>query len=504
MWKAVKKYFWGIFLLAVILGISLKPSLGAPIKVLSVKRTWNADIEVTNKGQKGVFHGKWINYLEDSWQPISYEFVQTNDGFVLNNSPLKLKLPLTADGTAEIINANKFNVKEKKIITEPDLIMRIKAEGVIPVNGKIETGILSNQLVQYVVYPNAYPQYNADLIYYLFAGEAPSLRKLIRFRSGFVSNNFLNFSFLIDVNQNIAVNKKNTHWSEDGFLTDEKGMEMIKSENRKFVIKDFHLWDSGDKKWIIDVKTESLRKNQSYRLTKIIPAVFFTDAVFPVYTDTETTFTSTSGDGTTGRETSPSYESFSALRGGAQTFSVNTNASDQLRIRGNYDRIYRNFFPFDTSAIGSNQTVTSSTLQLYISAVSALGGDLSVNVTSNNGTFNYAIANWGNDDFSTDKALSSITIGTFNNFNFNSAGKAAVNTTGTTYLGFRWSADIDNVDPSIAQNAESSATVFYSESANDPRLIVEYSTSTTAENRDQDFFLILSRWFNINKVFASL
>jgi len=158
---------------------------------------------------------------------------------------------------------------------------------------------------------------------------------------------------------------------------------------------------------------------------------------------------------------------------------------------GNYG-IYRGFFPFDTSGIGSGATVTNAVLSLcatgnkwdQLSASIVITGSTQASISSislddfNNITLDspteYAsrmtLANWNATD------------GTYNNFTFNDDGKNAIDPEGNTKICTRNSLDVDNTTPSpdTYLNRVDCYSSAQSGTDKDPKLVVTYTTGSAS------------------------
>jgi hypothetical protein len=130
------------------------------------------------------FHGKWINYLDAdrTWREIDPDFVETATGFEMTKAPFDVHAPLSARGAVTFVNKNRWSALAHRRLHEPPLRQTIRALGVADVPGRIVRGNLGWGETQYVIYPNAYPEVAADLIYWVHQGRVPRLRKFVRFR----------------------------------------------------------------------------------------------------------------------------------------------------------------------------------------------------------------------------------------------------------------------------------------------------------------------------------
>lgn len=212
-----------------------------------------------------------------------------------------------------------------------------------------------------------------------------------------------------------------------------------------------------------------------------------------VYPDAHTE--STSVDGYVGR-IQFGTESFSTLRSGNGTDVNDTGTSLYCGLfshtdSNNWRHIFRAITLFDTSALTSSASISSTTL-----SVNSTGGGASyknfsqsINITSSDpasntalATGDYAIAKFGSTKFSD----TSIAIATFNDsgwrdFAFNASGISAISKTGVSKFSYRYTGDIDNSAPTWASNTEAYSPCYSADqtgTTSDPKLVVTYTTFT--------------------------
>jgi len=148
--------------------------------------TWNSNtIQLSNGKLQTDFRIKWVNYLDEnnSWKSINPDFVKVGNEWIVKDAPFIAKAPLKSDGIATFISNNRWDIFDKKKITSPPLTQTIQALNVNSVEGVKEKGNLGFGNTTYIVYENAYPSLNADLIYWVHQGRGTRLDKLVRFNT---------------------------------------------------------------------------------------------------------------------------------------------------------------------------------------------------------------------------------------------------------------------------------------------------------------------------------
>ena len=209
---------------------------------------------------------------------------------------------------------------------------------------------------------------------------------------------------------------------------------------------------------------------------------------------------STSVDGSVGR--TPVDEVWSSMRGGTGTSAVddqtkidNIISTWNLTTSGRWQGTWLGVVLFDTSPIGSGQTVNSATYSIAgHNDYQNEAFNQSVVATNANPTSNTALAagdytNW-TTTMSTEVSASRIAVSswthddaTYNNFTLNAAGLTNVNATGISKFGFMMSGIFDNSEPTWLGNKVVRAAGVAADVAGtsaDPKLVVEHTASTGA------------------------
>ncbi len=391
----------------------------------SVERTWNTDTRQVNGSKQTEIHSKWINYLDNnSFQPIDTSFKDCGNFFCIGGAPFKVEIPKTSVGTAKFINDNRYDVFTGETITDPSVTQSITALGVSEVSGRIESGDVGFGSANYVIYDNAYPSLNADLIYYVHHGKAPRLMKLVRFKTALNPAQDIRLDFDISYSSPMEIETRKTSltngeknqyaafleaarlketqkrtqsevyteefkalallkspWNQQSLVTTKRAIsqKVVGSTGKRGIgFKDFSIWDSGKgpnkKSQLIDVEYSKTQGN-TYRLTKIVPKTFLTSSVqYPLYTDTTSTFypdanpETTSVDGTARRE--GQNEIWTSMVNGTGSSAGDTDVQgvfvnvDATATTDKYLQNYRYIVLFDTSSIPDTDTVSAAEIDL--------------------------------------------------------------------------------------------------------------------------------------------
>lgn len=192
-------------------------------------------------------------------------------------------------------------------------------------------------------------------------------------------------------------------------------------------------------------------------------------------------------------------QTWTNIRAGAGNGFDDASAEDFLFLMtsdsgsGNWRRINRSFFLFDTSGIPDTDIISDATLSLFGTATvqDALSVTPSVNIYSSNPASNTSIAaadysTFGTTAFSTAITYAGWNTAGYNAFLLNASGLAAITKTGVSKFGVR-NANYDAPDsaPTWDANKTSYIAANFAEQAattNDPKLVITHAAVASAVN----------------------
>lgn len=489
-------------------------------------------------------HVGWVNFLDSSknWMEIDCNFAQLSSGFEMTKAPFYFKAPKRSVEYAEMISNNRFDLFDgpngpKTEITAPEFSQVIRCLGVEDVPGEL-FDINGNGRLDAVLYRGAYAStFAGDMIYFPEHGRAPRLKKLVRFNTAPSFDIAIEFEIEFSGKTELSPRNIPNGWTREqlrdkyqsDFNADPDNTKLNLHTNdglyvrawdepqkRGIGIKKPLIWDSNPDPDLRKIHTiETYIKwisGNKYKLVKIIPKSFFTDAVFPVYTDTTSTFypdpnpESTSVDGKVGVQLGLGIGiTWSALVGHVGTFGEDDGATySAVYIRSDnvsdkWRRLYRSVYLFDTSSIPDGDVINSGTFHSHgISKADNLGISPNINIYSSAPASNTALVagdfdSLGSTAFSTAITFSNWLTTGYNNFVLNANGLAAISKTGVSKFGLR-NANYDAADsaPSWSSNLVSQFSNYWAEesgTSKDPKLVVVHSSVVSINN----FYNILIR-----------
>lgn len=441
----------------------------------------------------------WDNFIDSSgqWRGINCLLNSILTGFELEDAPFYFKAPINSTGQVEITMNNRFDVFNKTRINAQSFDYTISCLGVESVRGSLYD-IKNNGRMDSVLYENAYrTSFVGDLILYPQHGRAPRIKKLVRFNQAPATDVAILFELEYSSKMELTPRKlgdgKVRLQERDKWATtlskDEKlylhsdtlpneGLYVRtwdESQKRGSGIKQPYIWDSSrhpitglPKKWKIETYIERISGNK-YRLTKIIPKAFFTGAVYPVYTDTTSTFYPDADPETT----SVDGRVFEFQSGGVSWATIQsaagTTASDSdtdiwaVRITPGssvnlWRTIIRSIYLFDTSSLPDNDIISSGTLSIYgLSKADPSSITMDSCIYSSNPASNTALIAGDYDSLGTTELSNIITYGSwttgaYNDFTLNSSGLSAIDKVGISKFGNR----NDNYDANDSEPSPSS------------------------------------------------
>jgi hypothetical protein len=483
---------------------------------LKNNKTWNA--VQTKFGHKATteIHGGWIHYLDSNldWADIDCLLVEGDNGFKITKAPFTFIAPKFSDGSAFFNITNRFDVFKKETIEALPFGQHITALGVARVPGEL-FDINGDGRLDAVKYPHTYG-FGIHLVYYVQHGRAPRLKKLVMFDVGLIETREFKFKVEFTTRPEISpkyklnqtrramrdwadsmFNLKQPVYADKGFYVRQRG----EAQKRGIGIKNPLIWDSEEKAEEIPLYMDRGGDVNTYTLTKVINADFFTDAVLPVFTDTTSTFypdpdpETTSVDGLC-RRVNTSGETWNTMRtsAGTQAFPSSVNLSARIGADANTDKfdiIERNAVGFDTSSIPDADTISSATLSLYghtapdTALETPVSTIVSISLNSDTAviTSDYNIAGWGGTRFADDLDGGSWNSSGYNVHTLNASGLAYIDVAGVTNFGWSLASDRDDTEPTWASTLQSEIIVSAADAAGtgqDPKLIVVHSAPRTA------------------------
>lgn len=456
------------------------------------------------------FHVGWVNYLDegDAWRPIDRELSEGPTGFTVRAAPFFFQAPCFADQAAYFESNCRYDVFKRERITAAPLGVHLTALDAAHVAGRL-FDLGSDGRLDAVRYAGAFPQWNADLIYRVRHGRAPRLEKLIRFDGpppGDVAARFLvAYTGGVEISpRRIAGPRRAAHWDGRGRLAQREGFYVRardEAQKRGIGVRTPRVWDSNPgipKSAGIDATFEAA--DGGLVLTKHVPASFFTsDTVYPVHTDTTSTFypdpnpETTSVDGLVRTENLYTWANTRANAGeGAypdinnhQTPGVqNTTTTNQFRYN------QRGVFLFDTAALHDAADITGATFSLYGTQKNNAAGNINAVLVSSSPASNtdlvaadYGLAaHFGTTELAGRIPYANWSTTGYNDFALNASGLAAISKTGVTKLGVLHHFDFDNASPTWVSNTNPSGLwANFSETTGtgtDPTLVVTYTAPT--------------------------
>jgi hypothetical protein len=432
------------------------------MKELRHRRQWNSKTFAKERGV-GVteLHLKWVHYLAEdgTWQDIDCNLKETPEGFAVDDAPFAFRAPLYADDEAYFEANCRYDLFTKQKIEDAPLGRFMRCTVAQHVKGELYD-MNGNGRTDSVIYRNAFPDWNADLIYFVHHGRAPRLQQLVRFNEKPEGAGDIFIPFAVRFTQEVDIQwfdtkdverkaksdamlqKSDEHeFAKDKPITEILKMRLdayevrtkpwksgvLETKNgiwhrpkgthsmRGIGMKPFMVWDSGegeDRKRT-DIRVRYEKTTSGYSFTKILKREFFETAKLPVWTDDASAFypdpdteTSTfdgyitgSGSSTNGNTAWSNAGSMTSSNDSGTTGIC--NASGIVSGSNSQYTRRRSFFLFDTSSLVAESIVVAS-LRLW--------GNSTANFAFTDGGFNgfniYAATTGSNTAVSTSDSLS--------------------------------------------------------------------------------------------------
>jgi hypothetical protein len=448
--------------------------------------TWNIDSQNDNYR---VFT-KWHNFLgNNGWTPIDLTPVEAGGVFSISQAPYAISVPTLANDWYEIQSTNTYDIWNKIVRNDAPKSITKRYPTARPVAG-ISTG-------NGVLFSDAFPALNADRLIQLHEKE---IRDLVVFNSEPHGQGQVTIPFEVDFGT-LPILKSNGRGqaaSEADFRQDasaDLGLSFTTSRFRGIKIKQPRIWDSSGKGQAISIVGKVVGSRFIGR--KVIDRSFFSNAVFPVYTDTTSTFfpdpdpETTSVDGYTERGSGTGI-TWSDIHDGAGSFSSSGSGVDTLRCT--YDgtsggsgwlTLNRIIILFDTSSLPDALTITAANINMYCNTTTTgLAGQSVVIVgstpASNTNIVNADYSQTGTTAYSATTSVTSITQSAYNAFALNATGLSNLTATGVSKFAMRMETDRTNSEPTTSGRQSSWAWFLTAETtgtSQDPYLDVTYTLS---------------------------
>ena len=449
-------------------------------------------------------HRGWVNHINSggNWAEIRCGITELSDRFEMMDSPYQFEAPKKAIGYFQMYVNNRFDVFKKTEITAPAFSETIRCLGVEDVSGELFS-INDNGKFDAVIYPKAYnSDFVGDLVLYTEHGSAPRLKKLIKFDTAPLND--VSTEFEIEFSERSELSPRTLKQGE--IRVEERDRWSTKLGNGDYLYLNSNTqkndglyvraWDEPQKRGIgmkkpliwdsnpIYPKIQEIEtyikwvSGNKYKLVKIIPKSFFAGSVFPVYTDTTSTFypdphpETNSVDGyvllnqaATFPLSQGAWDSFrDAAAGSGFNDSFTTGrigfveTTDQLNFI-----LYRFFTLFDIS-IPVADTIISAMYSLNISSkkndendgydyASILGTTPASNTALANADFDQFVNNFNDlielHDVGQRKDISSISTGVYTDWALNSIGIGTIPKVGIAKFGALEGHDVEDIVPGI-------------------------------------------------------
>lgn len=297
---------------------------------------------------------------------------------------------------------------------------------------------------------------------------------------------------------NILVKKNDgTTWNQTGRFTADDGFVLTEAANdlkRTFIKPAYAVDSSSTAPMRLKLNVTWMLRNRALWQAKEIPIAQFATATYPVRFDTVTGYYAGAGDGYVEEQTCNSFSIVRGAAGDVADYTTGTILHRNQKGGGCYNLWSRSIFQFDTSALGSGATISSSTVYIYSDAANTLQNfscgasaeaiNLYKTTTGSNTTLStsdYGISNWTLTQLSdNDVSYSAWDADRYQSFGLNSTGKSAINKTGYTVIGLLTNADADNSDPACGSYGYRIYGIRMSETSgtgNDPYIEIEYTAS---------------------------
>jgi len=462
--------------------------------------SWNAEIEQKSSDTGEIrFYQHMKNFIDDTgnWHEINTQPSEDEIGFHVVDSPLKVDLPLYADGDFSFVSKSNFDLKTKQFVRPTPISMTKKYSLISPVKGvNLKDGVL---------YEGAFSSLSADLF---VSFDTEEVRSYIRFpvlpsACEKDPTAIIPVPFTMQFSTGTTLQYANKQEIVDKQETITKGFTATESPNAGIFVRPPIMFDSSHNNQQ-PITINGSAKGDTFFGEKQIPCSFFNkETKFPVFADTTVSFNpdpSTGGttvDGEVGIYTSSDWATAWAAASGTSATPTDTIAgvSASEVVGDAKHEIKRFFLLFDTSSIPDSAVIDTGALLVktyspitvndpfhnkfsFFGLTTAMPGSNSTLVTSD-------FSKCGTSLISDRLSQTGVTVAsTYYQLNLTSTGGVSnINKTGVSAFCMRHGRDIFNQDPGTDKE---SYGYFYtadrSGTSDDPILSITYHTAASSSS----------------------
>lgn len=290
-------------------------------------------------------------------------------------------------------------------------------------------------------------------------------------------------SFIFDSSEDLDIYVDGDLWNRDTRETTLGNIEFVPTSSNQSIwsFASSYITDSsGNETFALN---ELRRVGSSLYISVRVPYDWLEKATYPVYIDPEISPYSSTGDGHILVNNSDYDTARDASSGSVYTSYTYTYIGQfYMFIEEPMYTVYRSYFYFDTSDIGSGDTINDATLYLW-GVIDGSYTDFNIVIQDGQPTYpsstlqasdyNRTYYSGTGSSYSTSGGWSTIS---YNDIDLTEAGEGMITKAGTTKICVRSSRDISGSDPTQGEYVRA-YTSDYSGETRDPYLYVDYSTA---------------------------
>jgi hypothetical protein len=284
-------------------------------------------------------------------------------------------------------------------------------------------------------------------------------------------------------------------WDNDSHMESEGGYQLaeVNPLYKSFIRPAYGIDADGNER---SLKVMWRKRNNQLWQIKEIPLKAMENANFPVRFDTLVSYYAGAGDGRVSGQNATWSTVRNETSGSTGSSHTTTTTFVLADLTGGLYRIWRLFFPIDTSGLDDAANITAADFKVTLNANSASSPTVSAVLVQTTQASNTALAaadfdTCGTIDTPTEGAsritMSNATAGDVFTFSLNGTGLGWINKTGFTKLGIRDAMDVDNSAPTIEGTNVALRMSEYSGTSSDPIIDITYTLG--GDNTTNFFFL---------------
>jgi len=428
-------------------------------------RKQNSSEQVTSH-----FYSKWVNFFDGkNWNPINVNPRTVSGAFVVTDAPYSVSLPLRANGKIKMVNTNKYSVLRDALDTSENI-----SKDKVWLTAKNVEGVVSGPSV---LYRGAFDF--GDLVFDFHEQEIRSIVKISSNPSGFQD---LEIPFEETYSTNVVLKNK-LKTTVGGAEVDLSSGIVAENGNKVLNTKQAYAWDSSEIPRYVKIKLLCHLATDKLLCKKVIPRTFLDSAIYPIFTDTTTTFAPSGYEG----DFEILAASWTGVRDAGTAGALYTSSPIWIYSSssdGSPYANYRYFFSVDTSSIPDTDIISSAFFNFTVNHLYTNATDINIVGATPSTPSSLTTADYDALSYTSygSIAMASLVDESASNLDLNSTGLTAISKTGVSSFALITEKDRSNTAPTSGNYGIKIYTTAQAGTSLDPYFSVTYAAPASSSS----------------------